>query len=438
MRDPPDHSPPAETGVRPSDYAADLAADERRVESHSVSVHYAPDTARGLRRSAIILAGVLAALFVVVRTIGFLHERSLEQAAQAGAAAPHEVDVVAAAPVGRAQHFTLPGETAAWHTSTIYARVNGYVGRWFVDFGDHVGEGQVLATIETPELDAQLAAARAQLQASQAQILVRRAEAAFGKSTYERWRDSPPGVVSDQEREEKLAAYSTSEAQLKAAIAQAALDQARVNQYQALAAFKQVRAPYTGVITQRFIDIGNLVTAGSTSATTPLYVMTQNDPMRVWVDVPQSAAADLMRQDVPVTVSGTGGAQGLTWSGAVARNSMALSTQARTLKVEADIPNAAGHWVPGMYVNVSFDLPPRGLVQVPAATLLFRAGGTQVATIDADNRVVLRDVVIARDDGSMVELGSGVKVGDRLILNLSSQITAGDPVVVSSSGKKGS
>ena len=143
------------------------------------------------------------------------------------------------------------------------------------------------------------------------------------------------------------------------------------------------------------------------------------------------AATDLMQGRLPVTVTGAGGGPGLSFSGKVTRTAQALNARARTLQVEVDIPNAAGHWVPGMYVNANFDLPPRGLVQVPAAALLFRATGTQVATINAQGRVVMHDVAIARDDGNMVELSSGVKPGEKLILNLSSQVGLGDLVQVS-------
>ena len=414
--------------MRDSDKAE--SSDERRVDSHTVSTSYAPDTAQRLRKGAIIIACVLIVALVLVRVVGFFHEHALAGEARAAASTPRTVDVIAAAPVGAAQHFALPGQTAAWHSSTIYARVNGYVASWVVDIGDHVRSGQIMATIDTPELDAELSAARAQMKTAQAQVQVRKAEAAFARTTYERWRDSPDGVVSAQEREEKRAAFDTANAQLQSAVAQVALDQARVDQYAALSAYKEVRAPFDGTITQRNIDIGNLVTAGSTSATTPLYVMTQNDPMRVMIEVPQSAATDLMQGELPVTVSGSGGGQALTYSGKVTRNAQALNAQARTLQVEVDIPNAAGHWVPGMYVTASFDLRPRGLVQVPAAALLFRASGTQVASVNDQGRIVMRDVAIARDDGNLVELSSGVKPGDRLVLNLSSQIGAGDPVEV--------
>jgi RND family efflux transporter MFP subunit len=399
-------------------------------ETHPGAIAYAPGTGRQLRKVAIAVACALLVALLLVRVIGFFHERALAGQARLAAATPHTVDVIIAAPVRAAQHFALPGQTAAWHSSTIYARVNGYVASWVVDIGDHVHAGQTMATLDTPELDAQLSEARAQLKTALAQVEVRKAEAAFAKTTYERWRDSPNGVVSAQEREEKQAAFGTANAQLQSAYAQVALDQARVDQYAALSAYKEVRAPFDGTITQRNIDIGNLVTAGSTSATTPLYWVTQSDPMRVMIEVPQSAAADLMQGQLPVTVTGTGGAQGLSYSGKVTRTAQALNAQARTLQVEVDIPNAARHWVPGMYITASFDLPPRGLVQVPAAALLFRASGTQVARVSPQGRIQMRDVLIARDDGNRVELSSGVQAGDRLVLNLSSQIIAGDPVEV--------
>ena len=256
--------------IKNTDYEEQIAADGLRVSTHSVSTSYAPDTAQRLRKAGIILAGILVVALLAVRLIGFFHERALAGLALTTTSAAHSVNVVDAAPVGSAQHFALPGQTAAWHSSPLYARVNGYVEKWFVDIGDHVHAGAVLATIETPELDAQLSQARAQLSAEQAQVQVRKAEADFSKSTYERWRDSPTGVVSAQERDVKQAAFASSTAQLQEAEAQVALDRARVEQYSALSAYKQVRAPFDGTITQRNIDIGNLVTAGSTTATTPL------------------------------------------------------------------------------------------------------------------------------------------------------------------------
>jgi RND family efflux transporter MFP subunit len=335
------------------------------------------------------------------------------------------VVIAKAATVG--QDLVLPGETAAWYETTLYARVNGYVASWQVDIGDQVKKGQVLATIETPELNAELAAAKAQLQSSQAQVEARKAEAAFSKTTNERWRDSPKGVVSEQERESKKADYESAEARLYAANAQVALDKSKVDQYNALTEFRQVKAPFDGTITERKIDIGNLVTAGSGSTTTPLYRMAQTDPLRIFVDVPQSASGELMNPGVPAEIHATGAVGGI-FAGKIARSAESLNAQARTMRVEVDMPNAKHLLVPGMYVNVAFQLPTRGTVEVPAAALIFRSTGTQVAKVDPDGKIEFNDVTIARDNGSLVELGSGAKPGDRLVLNISSQIAAGQEV----------
>jgi len=357
------------------------------------------------------------------------HAHGVAKAGETAFAAAPPVDVVIARAPTVGQDLVLPGETAAWYETTIYARVNGYVAKWQVDIGDHVQKGQVLATIETPELDAELQAARAQLKASQAQVGARRAEAQFSQTTNERWRDSPKGVVSDQERESKKADYESAEARLNAGVAQVALDKSKVDQYSALAEFKQVKAPFEGTITERKIDVGNLVTAGSGSTTTPLYRMAQTDPLRVFVDVPQSASGELMNAGVPAEIRATGAVGGV-FSGKIARSAESINAQARTMRVEVDMPNANHALVPGMYVNIAFTLPPRGLVEVPAAALIFRATGTQVARVAEDGKIQFDDVVIARDNGSLVELASGAKPGDRLVLNISSQIASGQTVAV--------
>lgn len=409
--------------VRQNEYGDDVAVND----SSGVSTGFDPNTGRSVKRAALILAAVLGVAFLAVWLNRYFKAQAVARATREAAIAPRAVDVIEAKPVGAAQHFTLPGQTAAWHASTIYARVNGFVGKWYADIGDNVHKGQVLAEIETPDLDAQLVAARAQLQAARAQSLARKAEADFSKTTFERWRDSPKGVVSDQEREEKRAAYEGSIARQRSAEAEVALDQARVDQYAAMTQFKEVAAPFDGIVTERHIDLGNLVTAGSTTATTPLYVMTQNDPMRVFVDVPQSAAAELTGSHVPVEVETTNGS-GRNYSATVTRASLALDAQARTMRVEVDIDNTQQTLVPGMYVKVGFQLQPKGTVQVPAAALTFRSGGAQVARVDRSGRISFQHVTIARDDGGMVELGSGVSPGDRLALNVSNQILDGDLV----------
>jgi RND family efflux transporter MFP subunit len=351
---------------------------------------------------------------------------NLANAGYKQASAPPSIDVITVRNSPSSFPLTLPGETVAWYDSTIYARVDGYVGSWKVDIGDHVKKGQVLATIETPDLDARLVAAEAKVKAAQALVVARQADADFAKTTYARWKDSPKGVVSEQERDAKKAGYDFAVAQLNQAKAQVGLDQALVDQYTALTRFKQVVAPYDGTITERHIDIGNLVTADNSANSTPLYRMVKDDPIRVMVFVPQSAAGDIK---VGCTVRiRPGNAPDRKFDGEVTRTANAINPHTRTLRVEADIPNPDHALVPGMYVNVNFEVPTEGLVQVPAAALVFRSGGPEVGVVDKDGRMRFRGVEIVRDNGALVELGSGVSAGDRVGLNISNQILDGDIV----------
>ena len=239
------------------------------------------------------VAIVLTTAFLAVHFIKSIHEKRVENVTNELASAPPLVNTVTAGKAPATLTLKLPGETAAWYESTLYARVDGYVAQWNVDIGDKVKKGQVLATIETPELDAQLASAQARLKAAGDLVESRKADADFAKTTYARWRDSPHGVVSEQEREAKKAGFESAVARLNEAQAQVTLDKADVDHYTALTEFKQVVAPYDGTITKRRIDIGNLVTAGSSANTTPLYKIAQNNPMRVFIDVPQRDAGDM-------------------------------------------------------------------------------------------------------------------------------------------------
>jgi RND family efflux transporter MFP subunit len=399
-------------------------------ERPNSATHYSAGTGRQLQRFAAAAALVLLVAFLCVHFLKVHAEHDLVGTTNAFATALPLVDVVSVHSATSGGPLILPGETAAWYESVIYARVSGYVGAWSADIGDHVEKGQILASIETPELDADFLAAKAKLSAAEAQVKVRQADAAFAASTYARWRDSPKGVVSEQEREDKKAGQATSTAQLDAARAQVNLAQADVARLGAFEQFKHVTAPYAGTVSERRIDIGNLVTAGSSSNSTPLYRMVQDDPLRVFVDVPQSAAADLMKVGVPADIV-TDDHAARHFAGKITRTSAAVDPQARTFRAEIDIPNASHGLVPGMYVQVGFQLDNRGLMQVPAAALVFHSGHPQVAVVTRDGTVHLRNVAIARDDGNFIELQSGALSGERLALNLSSGVNDGDKVRVS-------
>jgi RND family efflux transporter MFP subunit len=384
---------------------------------------YDRGTASRMSVLALVLAGVLIVGFLYVNAQRRYATNKLAATTRAEMSRPPAVDVVTATSSPLTQRLVLPGETAAWNDSKIYARVNGYVAQWLVDIGDHVSSGQTLALIETPELDAQLHAARAKLSAAQAEVNVKQANDDFAKSTYERWRSSPTGVVSEQERESKKAAALAAESELIASKAQVTLDEAEVDRLTSLTEFKKVKAPFEGTIVERDIDIGDLVTAGSGTGMSALFRVARNQPMRVFVNVPQSATDDLLTGDAEASIA-VGGNTGRHYQGKVSRTSHAINPKSRTLRAEVDIPNLDSHLVPGMYVEVSFTLKSPIGVQVPAAALSFRPK-PQVAVVDDKNVVQFRDVKIGVDDGDVVQIESGLKEGDKVAVNLSSQVASG-------------
>lgn len=422
---------PAREAVPPSRDSVMLV--ERPQEEHSlVPVHATPGTGR---RILILVIGL-----VVVLTLGFIYryhrnasaEMSLASGTVAAADAPAPVDVVTVTRVSPQHELVLPGETRAWYQSTIYARVSGYIGSWTADIGDKVKKDQTLALIDTPELDDQLKAAEAKVNADLSEVTVAEANQQFADSTYIRWKESPKGVVSEQEREQKKAEYLSSKAHLAAANSQVELDKAEVNRLKDLTSFKKVAAPYDGVITSRRVDIGDLVTAGSTTGNTPLYDIAKSDKIRVYVDVPQAASADVKNgTKATATVQEY---PGRTFTGVVVRNSHAINEEAKTLRVEVDFDNAdqdgqPGALQPGMYLEVRFVTTDRKPpLQIPASALNFRTNGPAVAVVAKDGIVRFHNVTIARDLGNVVEVDSGVSEGDRVALNIGNQIADGDKV----------
>jgi RND family efflux transporter MFP subunit len=394
---------------------------------------YSPGTRRRLTIFVCAVALALGGGYLFVHHEKTASEAQLAETTKREASELPRVDVVTVGPAPSTQTLVLPGETAAWYTATIFARVSGYVGRWFHDIGDYVKKGQVLATIETPELDAEFNSAKAKLKVSEAQVLLKQAQLEFATTTYERWRDSPIGVVSEQEREDKKAKFGEAVAELEAAHAQAGLDQSLVDRAAAFESFKRVRAPFDGTIIERRVDLGDLVTAGSTTNTTVLYRMTLDDPLRVFVNAPQSTASQLMRVGTPGVITADYQANE-RFKGTVSRTSKAINPEVRTLRVEVDIRNPNHTLIPGTYVNVTFELKSGGLIEIPAAALLFRTKGPQVAVVkdivDGHGVVDIRDVTIGRDNGNVVEISAGLKKNDKVALNLSRRIVNGEKVEI--------
>jgi RND family efflux transporter MFP subunit len=387
-----------------------------------------PRTGRYLTIAAIAVMAALLVGFFIVERIRSHKEAELESQTQAAAGAAPAVDVVRAERAPTSRPMELPGETRGWYQTTLYARVSGYLAKWLVDIGDKVHTGQLLCQLDTPDLDAQFAASQAHLKSSEAQVEVEKANVALAKTTYDRWWQAPANIVSEQERQEKKAGYDAAMARLDAANAQVNLDKADVDRLAALEGFKQVTAPFDGVITARRIDIGDLVSAGSTSNTTSLYSIAQTDKIRVFVDVPQDAAMQITTGTAAQIRSADLAGHG--FEGTVARTSVSIDPASKTMKVEVDLDNPQLLLVPGMYVRVTFKLHQPVWVQVPASAIMFRSSGPQVAVITGDNQVSFHDISIAEDQGDVVYVGSGLAPGDRVALNISNQIDQGEKVDV--------
>jgi RND family efflux transporter MFP subunit len=330
------------------------------------------------------------------------------------------------------QHLLLPGTVQAWFEAPIYARVNGYLKKWNFDYGAHVNKGDVLAEIETPDLDAQLSASEAKLNSARAVVRVREAEAQFAQSTYQRWRDSPKGVVSVQEQESKQADYNSAKARLSSANAEVAADQGEVDRLRTMTNFKNITVPFDGIVTARETDVGALINAGSGTgggSGPELFRVADIHQMRIYVQVPQQLSAGIK----------AGLSAGLqlpqypnkTFKAAVATTSSAINTNARTLLVELHADNPDGELQPGAYAQVDFELPSDpNIVRIPTSALVFREHGMEVAAIGADDTIVLKPIKLGRNLGTEVEVVQGLNLSDRLVNSPPDSLETGDKVRV--------
>jgi RND family efflux transporter MFP subunit len=326
------------------------------------------------------------------------------------------VSVISPTASAPTREILLPGTTQAFTDAPIFARTNGYVKRWYFDIGAHVKAGQLLAEIETPEVDQQLQQARADLETARANL--RQAQI-----TADRWRALlESDSVSKQETDVAVSALSAMKATVDS-------NTANVGRLEQLQAFEKIFAPFDGVITARNVDIGVLVNAGSTSTSgRELFHMTAIQTLRVFVAVPEvySRAA---RPGSPATLT-LDEFPGQSFQGTLVRTANAIDLASRTLLVEVDVDNPRGELLPGAYVFVHLKLPRQiATVTVPASTLLFRAEGLQVGVV-RDGRAQLVPVTIGRDDGTTVEISAGLQLTDQVIVAPSDSLTSGTPVRV--------
>jgi RND family efflux transporter MFP subunit len=317
------------------------------------------------------------------------------------------------------EQLTLPGNTMAFIDTPIYARTSGYLKKWYFDIGAHVKRGDLLADIETPEVDQQLRQARADLATAEANV--RLAEITAGRNIDLLKSDS----VSRQERDNAVTAFDAD----KTVVNSRQADVARLEQLQS---YEKVFAPFDGVVTARRTDIGSLIAAGTGSPASELFHMASLDTLRIYVAVPETYAR-AARADAPVTVTFEE-FPGEHFDGKVVRNSNSIDAASRTLNVEVDVDNTKGEIMPGAYgfVHFTLDHANNGLT-IPANTLLFRRDGLQVAVVRG-GKAQLISVKVGRDYGDKVEIISGLEPEDRVILDPSDSLVSGAEVQAGQSG----
>ena len=376
-------------------------------------------SAIGLRKGwGKILLSALATMVLTLGIVIFWGIRSRVEAetrlqvTTAQAAIP-TVDVVHPQEGAPTEEIVLPGTTQAFTDTPIYARTNGYLKTWYFDIGARVQKGQLLAEIETPEVDQQLQQAQADLETAQANLQL-------AKTTADRWQFLvKSGSVSKQETDQAVSNLAATKAAADASAA-------NVRRIEELQSFEKVYAPFDGVITARNTDVGDLIDAGASTQPRQLFHMASIRVLRVYVPVPEvyapaarpGASAILTLDEYP----------GEAFHGKLVRTSDSIDTSSRTLLVEVDVDNPAGKLLPGAYVFVHLKLPVKTRsVTVPSNTLLFRREGLQVGVV-RNSKADLVPVKIGRDYGSTVEIVSGLQASDAVILDPADSLISGTPV----------
>lgn len=376
-------------------------------------------------RKALLIVGILVLLLVVAGLLSLLTRvhanRVLADTTEQNAIPT--VSVIHPAAEKPNEELVLPGTLQAYVESPIYARTNGYLLRWYKDIGSHVKTGELLADIDTPEIDQELMQARATRQ----QVVAAMDLAKINADRYQSLRKTDS--VSQEEADTQSSGYQQAVANLAAA-------DANVKRLEELEGFKHVYAPFDGVITRRTVDPGALINAGAGAAGRELFDMARTDPLRVYVSVPQAYApaiydgleAVVTLQEFP----------GQNFTATVARTANSIDTTTRTLLTEVDVPNKDGKLLPGSFGEVHFE--PKidaQKVTIPVNAMLFRRQGPQVAVVDSNNKVQLRPISVGRDYGTTLEIVGGVDVNDRVIVNPSDSIEEGQQVNVAPPNKGG-
>jgi multidrug efflux system membrane fusion protein len=365
-----------------------------------------------LRRALVV--GAVAVCVIAVIGIGMRLHAQAQVRQWTNAQAVPTVEIVSPQATAKTEELVLPGTLSAYIDAPIYARIDGYLKRWYVDIGAHVHAGEALADIETPELDQQM-------HQVEAALVTAKANNQLDQITAERWHKMLASQsVSQQEADEKAAAYSVSQSLVDAA-------QANLERLKAQAAFKHVIAPFDGIVTGRNTDVGNLINAGAGGKGSELFRVADEHAARVYVDVPQIDAGQIKvgltaQLELPEN-------PGVMVAARVANLSDAVSVASRTMQVELMADNPDHLLLPGDYVEVHFQIPaPPHVMQLPSTALIFRKEGLQVATVDSRDRIVLKSIQLAEERGAVVDVNLGLTPQDRVVDNPPDSITDGEAV----------
>ena len=373
-----------------------------------------PTVSRGFLWTALGAAGVLAAV-VVFNGLQARAKDGAQLKALAEKQSAVSVTVISPSSNTDSSALSLPGRMEAYAKAPLYSRISGYLKTWKADIGTPVKAGQLLAEIDTPDLDQQILQAKAELASTQA-------NAALSENTAKRWKSLESAqFVSGQAVEEKMGDYN-----VKLAVVNAS--QANVNRLQALKNFSRIVAPFDGVVTARNTDIGQLINVGGTPGS-ELFVVSDVKRLRLYVNLPQNQIAfvkkgSLAKFTVPEQ-------PGQVYTATVQSTSQAINSNSGSMLVQLSTENKRGELLPGGYASVSFTIPAQAdRLSVPPSALVYTKGTVQVATVNAENRVEMKPVVIARDYGNRLELLSGLQATDRVIENPPDGVTQGDLVQV--------
>lgn len=402
----------------------ELETNQTMEESHHTpQVTPPPELPAAPPRKAVIV------VVLVVVVLALSGAASMLSRIRAGRALAKETDIDSVATVtvvhptaeNPDEELVLPASLQAYVESPIYARTNGYLLRWYKDIGSRVNKGELLADIDTPEVDQELSQARATRQQAAAQLDI-------AKISADRWQNlRKTDSVSQQEADTQSSAYQQALANLAAA-------DANVRRLEELESFKHVYAPFSGVLVKRNVDPGALINAGSGGM--ELFILAKVNPLRVFTSVPQ-AYSPAIKDGMPAYIT-LQELPGQKFSGTVARTAEAIDPATRTLLTEVDVPNKDGRLLRGSFGEVHFS--PKintQKVTVPVNAMLFRKEGAQLAIVGKDNKVQLRPITIGRDYGTTLEILGGVSVSDRIIINPADSLEDGQTVNVADDGQEG-